>query len=236
MRAAEYEAMYRVEDTHWWYGALRRHVRQVVTAEARRLGRPPRLLDAGAGTGGMLAQLSGLVEGYGVEIAPEAIRFCRERRLERIVRGSVSALPFDSHRFDIALSLDVLYHRGVPDDAAAARDLGRVLRPGGLLALRGAHDAAIHTARRYSRRRVVSLLKQAGLCPIRVTHWNSLLLPAAAAARLLSRLRPGEPASDVHPVSPAVNAALAGILRLESALLSRADLPYGLSVLALARK
>jgi SAM-dependent methyltransferase len=244
MRPAEYEAMYRVEDTHWWYSALRRHVTQAVTAEARRLGRPPRVLDAGAGTGGMLARLSGLAERYGIEIAPEAIRYCRERGLERMVRGSVTQLPFATGAFDVVLSLDVLYHGDVPDDAAAARELHRVLRPYGLLilnlpayeSLRGAHDVAVHTARRYSRRRILHLLEEAGLQPARVTHWNGLLLPAAAAHRLLSRLRPGEPTSDVQPVAPALNTALTAILRLEAALLSRADLPFGLSLLALARK
>ena len=244
MRPAEYEAMYRVEQTHWWYRALRRHVTRVVAAEARRLGRPPRVLDAGAGTGGMLAGLAGLGDRYGIEIAPEAIRYCRERGLERMVRGSVTELPFATEAFDMVLSLDVLYHRGVPDDAAAARELCRVLRPNGLLvlnlpayeALRGTHDAAIQTARRYSRRGVIHLLKEAGLRPVRVTHWNSLLLPVAAAHRLLSRLRPGKLASDVQPVAPALNAALTAILRLEEAWLARADLPFGLSVLALARR
>lgn len=244
MRPAEYEAMYRVEDTHWWYGALRGHVARAVAAEARHLGRRPRVLDAGAGTGGMLARLSGLAEGYGIEIAPEGLHYCQERALERIVRGSVTQLPFATGAFDVVLSLDVLYHADVPDDAAAARELGRVLGPNGLLvlnlpaynALRGAHDRAIHTARRYSRKQVIHLLRQAGLRPVRVTHWNGLLLPAAAASRLLSRLRRGEPVSDVQPVTPLLNATLAAILRLEERLLSHADLPFGLSLLALARK
>src|SRR5438128_12537889 len=38
MRPEEYEAMYRVEDTHWWYRALRGHVLDALTREARRLG------------------------------------------------------------------------------------------------------------------------------------------------------------------------------------------------------
>jgi SAM-dependent methyltransferase len=244
MRPAEYEAMYRVEDTHWWYGALRRHVARVVHAEARRLGRPPRLLDAGAGTGGMLARLAGSVEGYGIEIAPEGTQFCRQRGLDRIVRGSVNELPYAAEAFDVALSLDVLYHRGIPDDVSAARELGRVLRPNGLLILnlpaydrlRGSHDEAIHTARRYTRSRVIRLLRAAGLRPVRVTHWNALLLPVAAASRLLSRLRARDSGSDVHPVWPPLNSALAGVTRLEEAVVSRITLPVGLSILALARK
>ncbi len=244
MRSEEYEAMYRVEDTHWWYGALRSHVAMAVAAEAGRLGRAPRILDAGAGTGGMLARLEGSGELYGVEIAVEGLHCCRERGLSGIIRGSVNDLPFATGVFDIALSLDVLYHQGVPDDVAAARELTRVLRPGGLLvmnlpaydALRGAHDEAIHTARRYSRPRLLRLLEDAGLQPERVTHWNGLLLPAAAASRLLSRLRAADAGSDVRPVSPMLNAALAAVLRLEARWLAHADLPAGLSLLALARK
>jgi SAM-dependent methyltransferase len=244
MRPAEYEAMYRVEDTHWWYGALRRQVSRAVIAEGRRLGRAPRVLDAGAGTGGMLARLGGGGELYGVEIASEGLRFCQERGLEGVVQGSVTALPFAGGAFDIVLSLDVLYHQSVPDDREAAGEHTRVLRPGGLLvlnlpaydALRGAHDAAIHTARRYTRSGVLRLLKGAGLRPERVTHWNTLLLPAAVAVRLLSRGRAGEAGSDVQPVAPALNALLSAVLRLEATWLRRADLPLGLSVFALARK
>src|SRR5256885_7197658 len=100
MRSAEYEAMYRVEDTHWWYGALRRQVVRAVAAEAGRLARPPRLLDAGAGTGGMLSRLDGSVDGCGVEMAAEGIHFCRKRGLDRLVQGSVGELPFASGVFD----------------------------------------------------------------------------------------------------------------------------------------
>jgi SAM-dependent methyltransferase len=244
MRPAEYEAMYRVEDTHWWYGALRRQVQRVILAERERLGRMPRVLDAGAGTGGMLARLRGAGELYGVEIAAEGLRFCAERGIESIVQGSVTALPFTAGSFDIVLSLDVLYHQSVPDDVDAAREHARVLRPGGLLVLnlpaydtlRGAHDAAIHTARRYTRAGVLRLLKGAGLEPERVTHWNALLLPVAAAVRLLSQRRAGEASSDVHPTSPALNALLGGILRLETTWLRQTDLPFGLSIFAQARK
>jgi SAM-dependent methyltransferase len=192
----------------------------------------------------MLAWLRGTPEAYGVEIAPEGIRFCEARGLTGIVRGSVSELPFRGESFDIVLSLDVLYHEGVPDDAAAAREAARVLRPGGLLVmnlpayelLRGAHDRAIHTARRYTRSRVIRLLEAAGLRAERVTHWNALLLPAAAISRLLSRRRSGDAASDVHPVANPLNRALAAILRLEAVWLSRHNLPVGLSVFAEARK
>jgi len=43
------------------------------------------------------------------------------------------ALPFDDAAFDMILSFHVLEH--IPDDAAAMRELRRVLKPGGMLIL-----------------------------------------------------------------------------------------------------
>lgn len=162
------------------------------------------------------------------------------------LRASVCALPFSDGCFDLVVSLDVLYHRAVPDDRAAARELARVLRPGGLLLLnlpayeflRSTHDRAIHTARRYTRGRVRSLLLEAGLTPLHVGHWNSLLFPIAAAVRLWGRLRPPheEAGSDVRPLPAWQNALLRGVLRLELAARRWWCFPFGLSVIAVARK
>jgi SAM-dependent methyltransferase len=166
------------------------------------------------------------------------------------LRGSVSALPFRDASFDVVVSLDVLYHRAVADDLAAARELGRMLRPGGILllnlpaydSLRSAHDRVIHTARRYTRARVAKLLAAAGLEPLRVRHWNTFLFPLAAAVRLWGRLRatvagrtPPEE-SDLHPVSPWLNEALRRVVGWELALRDRWDPPYGLSIVAVGRK
>ena len=56
-----------------------------------------------------------------------ARRGCRVR----LCRASIDALPFRAQAFDFAIAAHVLYH--VPDIARGARELARVLRPGGTL-------------------------------------------------------------------------------------------------------
>src|SRR5687768_3176006 len=155
MNAAEYEAMYHAEDTLWWYVGMRRIGEALLNA---RLQPGLRILDAGAGTGGNLRWLSRFGTAHGIDLAPEALRFCRARDLSTVARASVTDLPYPDSTFDLVTSFDVIYHLGVSDDVAALREAARVLKPRGTLlvrvpafdSLRSAHDAAVHTRQRYS--------------------------------------------------------------------------------------
>jgi ubiquinone/menaquinone biosynthesis C-methylase UbiE len=90
-----------------------------------------RLLEAGCGTGlvlGRLAPHAGLA--IGVDLSSGMLRKAHERSL-RVVQGSVTQLPFADASFDVVCSFKVLAH--VEDIEQAMSELGRVLRPGGVL-------------------------------------------------------------------------------------------------------
>jgi SAM-dependent methyltransferase len=245
MNTDEYRRMYVVEDTHWWYHNLHQLVlNQLRSGLKRSGGRRLRILDAGCGTGAMAIKLAELGDVTAMDFSHDALQFCRERDLSDLVAGSVNELPFADASFDVVVSLDVLCHRSV-DEKQAAGELARVLRPGGLLVLnlpaydwlKGQHDVAVQTARRYTRRRVRALYEGAGLQVLQARHWNTILFPAAAAMRIASRRRLSEEgASDVQPVQPALNKTLKGVLGLERGLMKLAPLPFGLSVLAVGRR
>jgi SAM-dependent methyltransferase len=208
-----------------------------------------RILDAGAGTGGNLRWLSRFGSAYGIDLAREALRFCRARSLTTVARASVTDLPYRDATFDLVTSFDVIYHLGVSDDVAALSEAARVLKPGGTLlvrvpafdALRSAHDAAVHTRQRYTLGELREKVQRAGLQVRRATYANGLLFPLAAASRLATRSRPGRPAehedrSDVRPAAPLANAVFGAALAAEAALLTRWDLPAGLSALVVAER
>lgn len=56
-------------------------------------------------------------------------------------QGDIFALPFEDDSFDVVFSQTVLYHIPAPEKALA--EIKRVLRPGGLVALRDAINAAL---------------------------------------------------------------------------------------------
>ncbi|HSD66408.1 MAG TPA: class I SAM-dependent methyltransferase, partial [Vicinamibacteria bacterium] len=106
MKPAEYRRMYEAEEAQWWY-AGQRAIAAALLGPALPAGPPGtrRLLDAGCGTGFNLLALSRLGRTVGVDLAPEAIAFCRERGV-RAVRASLLALPFPDATFDAVASLD----------------------------------------------------------------------------------------------------------------------------------
>jgi ubiquinone/menaquinone biosynthesis C-methylase UbiE len=100
-----------------------------------------RVLDAGSGWGRFTWSL---VDGVGtpaeqVVCADLSHGMLLTAREEAGVRGariklcqaSIEALPFPDRAFDLAVAAHVLYH--LPDTAGGARELARVLRPGGCL-------------------------------------------------------------------------------------------------------
>lgn len=256
MRADEYAAMYAVEDDHWWYTGMRRVADALLggcvnggaSAAPNAIGRGRLdVLDAGCGTGGNSAHLRRYGRVTGIDFAPEALYFARERPGLRLARATVEALPFADGSFDLVLSNDVLCHLGVASDVAAVREFARVLRPGGVLFLqlpayqwlRSHHDEAVQTGHRYTARELRSLLRAGGLRVRRLTYANSVLLPVAAAWRTLNRVWPRRTAaerSDVRPVAAPLNAAMRTALALEAVLLARRNLPFGLSVIGVAQK
>ncbi|MFN2387196.1 MAG: class I SAM-dependent methyltransferase [Thermoanaerobaculia bacterium] len=242
MEPREFDAMFAVEDRHWWYRGLRNEIERAVRRFAPLQGP---WLDAGCGTGGLLANLAMIAPGTGIDTSPIGLRLARSRGLTRLARASVSSLPFADEVFAVITSVDVLAHTEA-DAPQALREHFRCLRPGGLLvlqlpafeALRGRHDDAVWTTRRHRKREVSEMLRSSGFGVHEIFYRNSLLFPVAAMLRLLARrASAGEPRSDVSAVAAPINAALYGILELD-AFLRRAGLglPFGLSVFCVARR
>lgn len=232
MRTEAYAEMAALEERHWWF----RGRRAVIAALLERSGviGPVRLLDAGCGTGGNLRAFGHLGTASGIDDSPEAVAVCHARGFPQVVQGTLDRLPYADAAFDLVLATDVLEH--VDDDVAALRELRRVVAPSGVLVvtvpahpwLWSAHDEALHHRRRYRRRELLDRTAQAGWRAEVVTGFNTLLLPAVAAARLARRGRDG---TDHDATPPALDPLLVLPLRLEARLIARgAHLPTGVSL------
>lgn len=241
MDREQYAIMYEVERAHWWYRGMRRNalalLRQYLAP-----GRSYALLDAGCGTGGTTLDLLGFGTVTGVDMSPDALRYSARRGIRRLTRASVESLPFREGSFDALTCFDVLYHRAVGEIPQTLAEARRVLRSDGLALfrepafdwLRGAHDVGIHTERRFTLDQLTGLIERAEFEIEHATYGNMLLFPLALAKRTLDRFIPSAPADLSVPPAP-LNVVLEAMLALEGVLLGRTRLPFGLSVIVVAR-
>ena len=245
MERAIYDRLREIEQDHWWFAGRR----AVLTAEIGRLGLPAnaRVLEAGCGTGGNLAMLQqfgqvSAIEPDGPSRAYAADRSGADVREGWLPNGLPDFVQDGTGPFDMVCAFDVVEH--VDDDAGAVTALAGLLKPGGKLVVTvpayawmwSAHDAAHHHKRRYVRRQVRELIEAAGLKARRVTHFNTLLFPPIAAVRVAkTALRREGGDDDALPPAP-LNRLLAGLFAAEAGLLKAGDLPFGVSILAVAEK
>jgi ubiquinone/menaquinone biosynthesis C-methylase UbiE len=238
------EATARAERDHFWFRGFRRFVAPMV-AEAARNRPDPALLDCGCGTGHNLALLRKHGRVTGIDLTWTGLAYARTRGERAVAQASATSLPFADGRFDIVTSFDVIYALDDEAEAAALREMHRVLRPAGHLVinvaamnlLKGNHSVLAGEIRRYTRASLGERLRQNGFEVRRMTYTNASILPIVAAVRLVQRISGHEESQEeiTIPAAP-VNAALSALLAVEAAALRLVDMPFGSSLLALAYK
>src|SRR6185436_4616070 len=158
-----------------------------------------RVIDLGCGTGRHVLELAkrpGVI--HGADISRHDLRAARYLLEIMRRRGEVRAkvhwlqmageqLPFADAAFDRVICTETLEH--VDDDSVLARELARVLKPGGILAVsvpdeysekvfwklsRNYRTHAGGHVRIYERKRIVGLLRDAGLRPYAVRYRHAL--------------------------------------------------------------
>jgi SAM-dependent methyltransferase len=244
MEEGFYPAYYELEGRHWWFVGRRRIFLRLLEQQFPPGVRPIELLDFGCGTGAFLEHLERFGSVSAVDSDASAVEFCHRRgRAEVRLVPPGERLPFADEAFDLVTALDVIEH--IDDDVGALAELRRVLRPGGRLlaavpafmCLWGKQDEVSHHRRRYTARTLRGALGDAGFAVDRTSYFNTVLFPPVAAVRLGRRLlrRPGTAQSDFELGPAAFNRALGAVFGAEAGLLARRDLPFGVSLLGLAR-
>lgn len=251
MESSLYDEYVRIEDTHWWF----RGRRKIIATLLRPHLRPPaRIIDIGSGGGAVAAALLEFGSVTACDIDVRCAASVARRPGMRFAYGTAEAIPFADGSFDLVTAFDVLEH--LDDDVRALREMARVARPAGLVAvtvpayqwLWGRQDEISHHRRRYTGRSLRQAISAAGLVPRRLTAFNTILFPAIAALRLTRRVArrlaggeqkpdPAGLTSDFSMTKPGpLNDLLASTFSAEAAVLGVVDLPIGVSLLAIAQR
>ncbi len=241
------EETYRAEREHFWFKGFRQFIAPLVD-QALAGRRDARLLDCGCGTGTNLSLFRPRCDAFGFDLTPGGLRFARTHGGLRVSRASITHVPFAASTFDVVTSFDVLQCLTKAQETQAMAGMARVLKPGGAMILnlaaleilRGSHAVLAEEVRRYTKPLVRQALARAGLVAERITYTNFSLFPVMLTTRAWQRFRgadrPETLTAEISVPSSLVNNALAAVLSLEARALRLTDLPFGSSLLVLARK
>ncbi len=234
------DQMERVQREHFWFRA-----RAIILLRLMRPWLKPelRVLDAGCGTGLLLAGLPKGLTLAGLDISARALDHAVRRLPDADLRQGAlpQAMPFGPGSQDLVLLTDVLEH--IPDDAGTLRVLHDVLKPGGRLLLTvpalpflwTRHDEEHGHQRRYTRAQLEERLLEAGFVVEKLSYYNCLLLPLVLGVRAMKKLT-GRDGDDMELPAPPLNTLLFQLFALERFWLPWAGFPVGVSLMAVARR
>lgn len=246
MEQREYELMAAIEDVHPWFVATRGIIRDAFL-EAGVLPQS-HVLDVGCGTGGTMKSLAGMCHFTGLDFSPLAADLATKSTGNDVVVANATQMPFENATFDAAVACHVLEH--IADHDAAVAEIRRVIKPGGALValvpchqfMFNDHDRSLHHVRRYSKKEFLDLMTRNGFVPQKVIWTNSLLYPATAVERLISKIKiPGLVGSKRVAYSDATHSlgfltpVVALVTETERRLMKRLPLPFGVGLLVIAR-
>ncbi len=202
-----------------------------------------RILEVGCGVGAILAQLGERELVMGIDLEPELVEFTRMRfaaqpryefaSMDIAELSDASREAMKAQAFDTIVCINVLEHIKV--DSRAVATMADLLVPGGVLAilvpahpfLFGPYDVTDGHFRRYTKSSLRRVLESAGFAGERLYHFNAV---GAAGWWFQYKLmkRDHQTQSDYR--------IMQAMVPLMSAIEKRIKPPFGLSLVAVARK
>lgn len=242
-----YETFARLEDHHFWF-VSRRRIFFALLDKVLDGRKDLDILEVGCGTGGLLGPMQRYGKVHGCDIDLESMQFCQQRGFPRMLVGSGYELPYRDHSFDLVGLFDTIEH--IPDQDKTLAEVHRVLKPGGTLFvsvpayqfLWSQNDRIAHHCRRYTAGRLKRVVRKAGFTTLRTSYFNTvlfpLILPTVMWQKLLDKLGklPEGYNNTSVPVGKALNWLFTVLMSSERLVLPHLSLPFGHSLITVARR
>ncbi|MFZ2455272.1 MAG: class I SAM-dependent methyltransferase [Candidatus Altiarchaeia archaeon] len=239
MDKQEYYDMYTAEERHWWFKGRRTMYLSVLNRFFRSC-KDLDILDFGCGTGRNIEELRKYGKVTGVDISQDSYYLCKKRgldiRLVDILKDDAKDILND--RFDLITCFDVLEH--LQDAGKTVGRLGDFLTDGGYILatvpahpfLWSNHDVILQHKRRYEKKGLREEFEKNNFEVVFISYYNSLIFPVALMRQIINPRRTSTAGTDIG----LLNSILPPFYVLESRLAALGAMPFGVSLICLARK
>ncbi len=242
MKKEEYKLIYEFEQKYWWYRALHELVLKIIQKKFNH--KKLKILDAGCGTGELLSKLQNFEYTEGVDYSEEAIFYCKQRGLTNVSIQDLNLWKTDN-RYNIIISLDVLYHTAIEDDLLIIDKFNSFLEKNGTIILnlpafsflKRNHDIIVSTKKRYKLKEFSNELEKRGFKVELGTYRVLPLFFIIFFQKIIEKIVKPKPTSDLKLLPNFVNKILLFYNRIENYyILNISKLPLGSSVFIVANK
>ncbi len=247
MQKHYYALRYQVDRDEWRARAKRALIFQLWEKFHLQEGKKGRILDFGCGSGLFIHEFEKrypAIDGYGIDIAQEAINFCKKRGLNRVYKFSGRRIPFPADTFDLVTVIDVLEH--IKDDSTTLHEIKRVLKKGGLAIilvpghkeLYSTRDIRLQHVRRYEKGELERKCQKAGLEVETSKNVDFFLYFILLLMCRLASKKNGVPhlSRETASINKLFNELIYLYERMELVFLKYADFPVGISIAVVAKK
>ena len=235
------------EDDYWWFKGRRAYLEQVILQYVGQRNNL-KICEVGCGSGGNLTMLAhhGIVDA--VEMESYAQQYALSREITNVSKVLVGYLPDNIPLvgpYEVVCCFDVIEH--VEDDLDAIAALKQLVKPaGGVLVVTvpayqwmwSSHDVANQHFRRYTIRRVRYLMESVGFKVCYSSYFNTLLFPLAVLSKSLEWINVKKTKKTEWAVKMPrswINNLLQWIFGLERYWAGKISIPFGLSIVVVAR-
>jgi len=244
-----FEFLFEMEQRHFWHVGRREIIYDLLKQTYDNRLPEISMIEIGCGNGSVLQYLSNKVINIeGGDLFLEALQFCQKRVNIPLYQFDILNAPFADERYDVVGLFDVIEH--IVDDERVLKEMHRICKSGGRIILTvpankrlwSYFDVMSYHKRRYNRKELRQKLASAGFAIEKISFFVFFLFPILFAYRVFKNHILGSSndkelssRAEVNTI-PLVNEIFLGLLRFEKLLIKSVSLPFGTSLVAIARK
>jgi len=243
MYKQEYQTMFSIEETYWWFVARRKMVINLLKRYIKS-SENLKLLDIGCGTGNNLIEFNKLGDATGLDASQDAIEFCKQRGLLNVVKQNAEEITLAKESFDVITLLDVLEH--VQDDMKVLSNCYDLCKKDSLVLITvpaygflwSEHDEALQHKRRYTAAELRNKLNISNFKIVKISYTISALFFPIFLMRFWQSIFKNSvyPQTAIVLLPKLINDFIIKILDIENSLLKYINYPMGVSIVCLAVK